>query len=279
MPSTYPQLRRSAGALGLRDQVRLWAAALYADRARRRRRAPAAAGPPALDAAAIDRLRAAARPPTSAAIAAAEALLTEVAPGWLQAHSRRTWAWAAALGEVAGARCDRELLYLAALLHDLGLTPAAAPAPGACFAVSGAEAAERFARAQGLLPQRAERLGEAIALHLEIRVAAAAGAEAHLLHAGAACDVIGQRRRELPAALVAEVLRAHPRGAMTAELTAVLGALAAAGPRTRLGIYCRRFDFLDRVRAAGARDDGSRAAEPPAGAAGAPPAAAGAART
>src|SRR5262245_50782009 len=48
---------------------------------------------------------------------AAEDLLTPV----LRNHSHRAYAWAAAIAARRGISCDREWLYLAAMIHDTGL--------------------------------------------------------------------------------------------------------------------------------------------------------------
>ncbi|MFO0568056.1 MAG: HD domain-containing protein [Polyangiaceae bacterium] len=195
----------------------------------------------------LARAAAATRPPSSVALRNAESLVDQVCPPWLAGHCRRTWSWAAALGEVTGTRCDRELLYLAALFHDLGLSEAYAPPPGECFAVTGARAARAWAIEAGFGDARARRVAEAIALHLEVRVAVVEGVEAHLLHAGAACDVLGARLRQLPPALVDEVLALYPRGEMSSALAESLRKQAEQAPDSRIGLYCRRFDFARRA--------------------------------
>jgi len=73
----------------------------------------------------------------------------------------------------------------------------------------GARAAEKFAAEIGWENERRERLGEAILLHLNVRVGLRYGPEAHLLHEGAALDVIGARIRELHSATVESVLRQY----------------------------------------------------------------------
>ncbi|MEM6993452.1 MAG: hypothetical protein AAF721_23260, partial [Myxococcota bacterium] len=54
--------------------------------------------------------------------AAAETCALHSTPG-LVGHCGRTYAFGMALSSVLGKRPDRELLYVAAQLHDLGLTP------------------------------------------------------------------------------------------------------------------------------------------------------------
>src|SRR5215203_2766623 len=69
---------------------------------------------------------------------AAEDLLTPV----LRNHSHRAYAWAAALAARRGISFDRELLYLAAMLHDTGLP---SPVPHVDFTVRSAALAREFA--------------------------------------------------------------------------------------------------------------------------------------
>lgn len=201
----------------------------------------------------VERLAAAMQPPQGPALSAAESLLDRTAPAWLAAHCRRTWAWSAALGEATGVACDRELLYLAALFHDLGLTQAHRPAPGDCFAVTGARAASAWALSAGLGEPKASVIEAAIALHLEVRVALAEGPEAHLLQQGAACDVLGARLQLLPSEVVTKVLQRYPRGEQHDALPAEMRKHAAHAPASRMGLYCRHFHFAERAARAASR--------------------------
>src|SRR5512132_1237844 len=60
--------------------------------------------------------------PDTRLAAAAEALAVRVSPSALVGHCRRTYAFGAALLDRQGRTFDAELLYIAAMLHDLGLT-------------------------------------------------------------------------------------------------------------------------------------------------------------
>src|SRR6185295_1096421 len=80
-------------------------------------------------------------PETPAARAAAELCRGASSPA-LAGHCERTYLWGALLGARDGIAFDSELLYVACLLHDLGLTGRFAPqGTTACFALAGAEAA------------------------------------------------------------------------------------------------------------------------------------------
>ena len=141
---------------------------------------------------------------------------------WLLNHCLRTYLWARILGLGHGLTHDPELLFLACVFHDLGLSeagPALSPKPAECFAVEGAWGARRWLQEHQCPTARAELIAEAIALHTNIEVATTAGMEAHLLHEGAALDVVGSRYREVAANQRKAVLRDHPRLNMKRELT------------------------------------------------------------
>ncbi len=180
-------------------------------------------------------------PDTALCIAAAE-LLGSVSEAWLVNHCLRTFLWGAVLGRMDGRAYDEELLFVGAALHDLGLTEAGAtlsPIPAACFAVEGAFAAEAFLARHGVPDERRERVAEAIALHMNVRVPLAHGVEAHLLHAGAAFDVVGARYGELAASTRDEVVSRHPRLEAKRDLVAAMKQQSHARPHSRAAFLCR----------------------------------------
>ena len=73
----------------------------------------------------------------------ARELITTVAPPFLVNHSVRAYAWAVELALHDKLRFDPEILYVSAILHDIGLVPEYDL--GGCFETDGAIAAERFA--------------------------------------------------------------------------------------------------------------------------------------
>jgi HD superfamily phosphodiesterase len=93
----------------------------------------------------------------------ASALVERVHSKALLHHVHRTWWFAEFLGQRRGFQYDRETVYLAALLHDLGLTPEFAADQR--FEVDGADTASRFLRANGYPQAKAEQVWDAIALH------------------------------------------------------------------------------------------------------------------
>jgi hypothetical protein len=188
--------------------------------------------------------------PDSPVARAAAALSAEVSSPALLAHNHRTYLWAALLGRRDGVQHDSELLFVSSLLHDLGLTAAHRPGPGvACFALAGAEAAERFLLAQGWPAPRAATAAEAIVRHLDPVVALAAGAEAHLLRQGAGLDVVGLRVSEIARSTREAVLSRHPRQGLRHELASTLAGEAQERPASRMAALCR-LGFVGRVRRA-----------------------------
>lgn len=201
---------RTGGRLKRLDRVRLLASALQVRLTRRLRAMGLAAYAREAQHVAstdIDRLRV----PDTRSARAALAACQEASPDFLLHHCLRTYVFGALLAR--GLRYDEELFYAASLLHDLGLTGAASrhDADTGCFAVAGARQAHDLSAQWDWSNSRRNGLREAITLHLNVTVPPRQGAEAHLLHAGAAADVIGARLREIPPDRVAAVLRAHPR--------------------------------------------------------------------
>lgn len=146
--------------------------------------------------------------PDSALARAAEEEARDVLTPHVLQHSYRTYLFALTLAAVDGVRVDEELGYVSCLLHDLTLEH---PTPGRCFAVTGAERAERFALAHGAAPERAATIGAAVAGHITPGAAEDLGDPAGFVSAGAALDVIGARMEATDPAFVRAVLQRHPR--------------------------------------------------------------------
>lgn len=125
------------------------------------------------------------QPPDSALCTRAEALAKEAYEPHLLGHGYRTWAFAQAVAHHEGLQPDPEALYVAALLHDLGLTERfKGPTP---FELRGADAAHALC-----LPDetRAQVVHEAIALHTSLG-AALGSAEVRLVQTGSGGDLLG----------------------------------------------------------------------------------------
>jgi hypothetical protein len=170
---------------------------------------------------------------------------------WLLNHALRTYAWARLLAFKDGIAHEVDTVFAAALLHDVGLTEAAAVPADACFAVRGALSARQFLLRAGGTADQAYRVSCAIALHMDMTVSVEErGVDAHLLQAGAAFDVVGRRLREVAKPLRERVLQRHPRMNLKQELCNCMRHAAAAAPGTRLAYYTGRLGFLDLIQRA-----------------------------
>lgn len=191
------------------------------------------------------------RIPDSPVCASAVELSVSVSEPWLANHCLRTYLWAAIVGAKERRAFDEELLFVASLLHDLGLTDAGSgfSIPAAdCFAVEGAFAAAAFLERQGDDDAgRRGRVAEAISLHLNVRVAPDLGVEAYLLHEGAAMDVVGARIDEVDEGTRNQVLARHPRVEMKAGLIAAMKHQSQVRPRSRAALLCRH-GFISMIR-------------------------------
>jgi hypothetical protein len=147
--------------------------------------------------------------PDSNLVQQAEDLVRSVAPPFLANHSFRSHFFAVALADRDGVRFDEELLYVAALMHDVGLVEEFDT--GRCFEEDSADAAARLAEQEEWEAERRERLAEAIRLHVATDIALDDGPEAYLLWHSTGLDVGGHRYGELTAAELQAVLDAYPR--------------------------------------------------------------------
>jgi HD domain-containing protein len=173
--------------------------------------------------------------PDSKAAQEAEELCRETSSPMLVNHCFRTYVWGAMLGQHDGLRPDPELLYVAAMLHDLALTDEFRDyAPMPCFAARAGIAARDWARERGWPGDRCATLADAVSLHLNARVPAAHGPEAQLLQAGAGLDVIGLRHWELTPETVAAVVARYPRHSLKKASYPLFKAESHPGTRTHL---------------------------------------------
>jgi hypothetical protein len=180
-------------------------------------------------------------PPDSSIARDAEMAAQDLLTPALLNHSRRAYAWGAAIAAVHGIAFDRELLYLAAMFHDTGLP---SPVPHVDFTVRSAALAREFADSHEVTVDGREVVANAIAMHNTPGVGAEAGAEAYLLSAGAGVDVFGLRSNELPDGVRKSVVRDYPRLGFKREFTRLIRREAKQVPRGRMW-YLNRFALSD----------------------------------
>jgi hypothetical protein len=148
-------------------------------------------------------------------------------------HVHRTWWFAEFLGRKREMKYDRKLLYIASLLHDLGLS--ASHAADKRFEVDGADAASHFLLANDYPKSKTEILWDAIALHALADIADRRQPEVALLHFGAHVDVMGLRIEEITPSLINDTLALYPRIGMKAAFTEALAEVARKKPHTAIG--------------------------------------------
>jgi len=160
----------------------------------------------------------------------AVALVDRVHTKPLLHHVHRTWWFAEFLGMKHGLSYDREQVFLASLLHDLGLSQDYFADQR--FEVDSADAARRFLLDNAYLESKAELVWDAIALHSSAGIAERKQPEIALISLGAHLDLFGLRLDQLTPSLVDDVLQLYPRLGMKAAFTEALAEVVRKKPHT-----------------------------------------------
>ena len=137
-------------------------------------------------------------------------------------HCLRSYAFGVLLAARDGAQLDRELMWLGAMLHDLGLTRVHAAPAQTCFAYHGARTAQRLLGEQGAPADRTLAVAEAICQHVNITPVDNAPSEVRYLADATALDTAGMRHRELAPETIAGVVERHPRLELKSQLVTMM---------------------------------------------------------
>ncbi|MFJ7287923.1 HD domain-containing protein [Curtobacterium sp. NPDC098951] len=148
-------------------------------------------------------------PPSPVAARALDVVRAWSSPALVN-HCLRSWAWAVLLAESEGHEPDRELLFVATMLHDLGVTPSF-DAHAVPFEEAGGAVGSVFARGAGWDALRARRVGEVIERHMWTSVDPALDVEGHLLEVATSLDVSGAGFSRWKASDLGAVTAAVPR--------------------------------------------------------------------
>ncbi len=161
--------------------------------------------------------------PRSPAAIRAAALARQSCADFLFNHCMRTFLIGALAVQRQKLEYNADDAFVAAALHDLGLVPAFA-SKSQSFEIDGANAAEKFARDNGLSVAEADIVWHGIAFHdVRFAITRRAGPEAMLVALGAGGDVVDpglstdEEKRQL-----ADVVSAFPRLQFKQRFTALL---------------------------------------------------------
>ncbi len=128
----------------------------------------------------------------------------------LFSHSTRVYFWGALLGERKGQAFDPELLYVAAMFHDLGLTSIYRESQ-LRFEVDSANAARDFLRGHHIAERDIEKVWNAVAFHTTPGIPEHMHSEIALVQAGAGMDVAGRGFELFTDEQREAVIAAYPR--------------------------------------------------------------------
>jgi hypothetical protein len=157
-------------------------------------------------------------------------------------HSVRVYVFGALKGIRQQLKFDSELLYVAALFHDLGLADHYHTETKR-FEVDGADAAREFLKAHGIAEPKADLVWEAIALHTTPGIPQYMRPEIALTNAGVLVDVVGVGYDEYTPEQRDQVISAFPRGDFKNEFVQVQTCSALKKPQTTFGTV--NFDFIE----------------------------------
>ena len=157
-------------------------------------------------------------------------------------HSVRVYVFGAMKGIRQKLKFDSELLYVAALFHDLGLVDHYHTETKR-FEVDGADAAREFLRARGIAEAEADLVWEAIALHTTPGIPQYMRPEIALTNAGVLVDVVGVGYDDYTPEQRQQVIAAFPRGDFKNEFLEIQTCSALKKPQTSFGTV--NFDYID----------------------------------
>lgn len=170
--------------------------------------------------------------PDTLAARGALALAEQYQTPAITAHALRSWLWAEAFARIDGITgIDHELLYVAAVLHDIG-TVTEFDNHTISYEHAGGHVGVALTAGAGWPRERRQRVLDVVVRHNWPSVDPSMDAEGYLLETATALDISGARPDALPAAFITEVLVAYPRGALAAEFGACVVDQATRKPDT-----------------------------------------------
>jgi hypothetical protein len=157
-------------------------------------------------------------------------------------HSVRVYVFGAMEGARQNRKFDSELLYIAALFHDMGLVDAYQTETKR-FEVDGADAAREFLRSHGIPERQTDLVWEAIALHATPGIPQYMRPEIALTQSGVLMDVLGAGFDEYTPEQRDQVIAAFPRHDFKNEFIQLQTRSALKKPQTTFGTV--NFDYIE----------------------------------
>ena len=154
-------------------------------------------------------------------------------------HVMRSWLFGVLLSESAELAPDPELLAVAAVLHDLGLTDRYTAENR--FEVDGANAARAFLKDRGISTHQMQVVWDAIALHTTPTLALHKEPEVVMTHSGIAMDVLGAGLDRIPQDKQRAILSEFPRLAFKNQFKECLCNVVRRKPATSFDNVLRDF--------------------------------------
>jgi hypothetical protein len=151
-------------------------------------------------------------------------------------HAFRTFFLGSLTGRALGQRFDEEVLFLACILHDLGLTePFQGDLP---FEIQGAEAAKHFLEESAYTTEGTETVWDGIAMHASV-IGQFKRPEIALVGEGAGADVLGPDFSQIKKTDVAEIVKAFPRLGFKIAFVQTCGEVVRKHPRSASRSFMR----------------------------------------
>jgi hypothetical protein len=177
--------------------------------------------------------------PDTTMVAAAIEYGRRISEPYLFNHAMRSWLFAELIGRRKGIACDREVVAVGTILHDIGLS--AAVSGRNRFEVNGANAALSFIRSYGLSDRRAQLIWDLIALNSTPSLALHKEAEVAVGTMGIGLDYGGFGIEALEPAEAAAILAEFPRLRMKDRFSAACCRVVAERPETAHDNFLRDF--------------------------------------
>lgn len=151
-------------------------------------------------------------------------------------HSLRSFLFAELIGKKRGLKADSELLFIANIMHDIGLAPKYRSKKWR-FEVDGANAAKDFLHARGFSPGDQETVWDSIALHSSGSIARWKRSEVALSNAGIVTDVHGVYLDGLDADAIRAILKQVPRTNFASAFLDALAEIARDKPESTANTF------------------------------------------